>query len=63
MKEKSSAALSVRLSETVRGYEVKRLPLGEYLQELEALRGMPVLHTDVCGKEAMQEAILRFIER
>jgi hypothetical protein len=41
MREKSSAALSVKMSETVRGYEVKRLPLGEYLRAMEALRDMP----------------------
>lgn len=56
MREKSSAALSVKLSETVRGYEVKRLPLGEYLQVLEALRDMPQTVMRVCFPEmdAMQ---------
>ena len=28
---------------------------------LEALRGKPVLHTKVCGKDGMREAVLRFL--
>ena len=48
MKEKSSAALSVACSETVRGYEVKRLPLGEYLRVMEALREAPKTVMRVC---------------
>jgi len=35
---KNSAALSVKQSETVRGYEVKRLALGAYLRAIEAVR-------------------------
>ena len=51
MREKSSAALSVKRSETVRGYEVKRLPLGEYLRAMEALRDMPQTVMRVCFPE------------
>ena len=38
MHAKSSAALSLPMSETVRGYEIKRLAIGQYLLALEALR-------------------------
>lgn len=53
---KNSAALSVKCSETVRGYEVKRLPLGEYLRVMEALREAPGTVMKVCFPEmdAMQ---------
>ena len=51
MREKSSAALSVKMSETVRGYEVKRLPLGDYLRAMEALRDMPQTVMRVCFPE------------
>ena len=53
---KNSAALSVKCSETVRGYEVKRLPLGEYLRVMEALREVPGTVMKVCFPEmdAMQ---------
>ena len=53
---KNSAALSVKCSETVRGYEVKRLPLGDYLRVMEALREAPGVVMRVCFPEmdAMQ---------
>jgi len=56
MTGKNSAALSVKCSETVRGYEVKRLPLGEYLRVMEALREAPEMVMKVCFPEmdAMQ---------
>jgi hypothetical protein len=38
---KSSTKLSLPQSMTVRGYEIKRLPLGKYLQAIQALEGMP----------------------
>lgn len=41
MTDWDSAALSVRKGEMVRGYEIRRLPLGEYLRTLEALRETP----------------------
>jgi len=56
MTGKNSAALSVKCSETVRGYEVKRLPLGEYLRVMEAIREMPETVMKVCfpQMDAMQ---------
>ena len=51
MTVKSSAALSVKCSETVRGYEVKRLPLGEYLRVMEMLREAPETVMRVCFPE------------
>lgn len=53
---KNSAALSVKCSEMVRGYEVRRLPLGEYLRVMEALREAPGTVMKVCFPEldAMQ---------
>ena len=52
----NSAALSVKCSEKVRGYEIKRLPLGEYLRVMEALREAPRTVMKVCFPEmdAMQ---------
>ena len=41
MNDWNSAALSLRQSETVRGYEIRRLPLGEYLRALHARRPAP----------------------
>ena len=38
MMMKNSAALSLPAGETVRGYEIRRLPLGEYLRMIEVLR-------------------------
>ena len=35
---RDSAALSLKESEMVRGYEIRRLPLGEYLRALDAPR-------------------------
>ena len=56
MTGKNSAALSVKCSETVRGYEVRRLPLGEYLRVMEALREAPenVMRVCVPNMDVMQ---------
>ena len=51
MTGKNSAALSIKRSEMVRGYEVKRLPLGEYLRVMEALREAPQTVMRVCFPE------------
>lgn len=51
MTEKTSAALSLKKSEMVRGYEIKRLPLGEYLRVFEELREMPDTIMKVCFPE------------
>ena len=48
MTGRNSAALSVKCSETVRGYEVRRLPLGEYLRVMEALTEAPGTIMRVC---------------
>ena len=63
MREKSSAALSVKMSETVRGYEVKRLPLGEYLRTMEALRDMPQTVMRVCFPEMDGAQMLQSLTR
>ena len=56
MAEKSSLPLSVRRGEMVRGYEVRRLPLGEYLTALDALREAPAALMRACfpGEDASQ---------
>lgn len=56
MAEKSSLPLSVRKGEMVRGYEVRRLPLGEYLTALDALREAPAALMRACfpGEDASQ---------
>ncbi len=38
---KTTAALSLPKTRTVRGYEIKRLPIGGYLQAIEALQDLP----------------------
>lgn len=52
--KKTSAALSIPLSETVRGYEIKRLALGQYMQAFEALRTAPEAILKACfpGQDA-----------
>ena len=49
-------ALSLTESETVRGYEIRRLPLGEYLRALDALRQAPRTLLAACfpGEDASQ---------
>ena len=56
MNDWDSAALSLRQSETVRGYEIRRLPLGEYLRALDALRNAPKALFAACfpGEDAAQ---------
>ena len=53
---RDSAALSLKESEMVRGYEIRRLPLGEYLRALDALRGAPrtLLAAFFPGEDAAQ---------
>lgn len=40
-KEKTSAGLSLPKARTVRGYEVRRLPLGQYLEAMGSLQDFP----------------------
>lgn len=56
MNDWDSAALSLRQSETVRGYEIRRLPLGEYLRALDAMRNAPKALFAACfpGEDAAQ---------
>ena len=56
MNDWDSAALSLCQSETVRGYEIRRLPLGEYLRALDALRNAPKALLAACfpGEDAAQ---------
>ena len=52
---KSSTQLSVQTEKLVRGYAVKRLPLGEYLKAVDALRETPQTMMDALfpGMEPM----------
>ena len=54
--KKTSATLSIPMSETVRGYKIERLPLGKYMQALEALRSAPEAIMQACfpGMDAAQ---------
>lgn len=63
MTGRSSAALSVKCSETVRGYEVKRLPLGEYLRVVEALREAPTTVMRVCFPQMDMAQMLDRLKR
>lgn len=63
---KTSSQLSIQSEKLVRGYAVKRLPLGEYLRALDALREAPetVLGAVFPGMEAMDVlALLRKIDK
>ena len=54
MHSKNTAALSLPQSKTVRGYEVKRLALGGYLQAIHTLNTLPGGLLEACfpGKSA-----------
>lgn len=54
--EKTSVQLSLEKSRTVRGYEIRRLPLGKYLQAIEAMKETPAQLMEACypGKTATQ---------
>lgn len=56
MDKKNSVSLSIPQSVMVRGYEVKRLPLGKYLQAIEAIREAPegLLRACFPGKSTAQ---------
>lgn len=56
MMEKSSTKLSTMHSRCVRGYNVNRLPLGEYLRAMDMIRDMPETIMQACypGMEAGQ---------
>lgn len=63
---KTSSQLSIQSEKLVRGYAVKRLPLGEYLRALDALREAPetVLSAVFPGMEAMDVlSLLRKIDK
>ena len=51
-----SVQLSIPKSKTVRGYEIKRLPLGKYLQIVETINDLPqeLMHAAFPGKTEMQ---------
>lgn len=51
MTKKNSVELSLRRSETVRGYEIRRLPLGEYLAVAQMLRDLPQKLLAACFPE------------
>lgn len=48
MQMKDSVQLSLAKSETVCGYEIRRLPLGAYLQAIEALKDSSRVLMDAC---------------
>ena len=54
--DKVTAAVSIGKTVNVRGYEIKRLPLGRYLEMTEMLRTMPETLMKACfpGMTAMQ---------
>ena len=47
-KKASTAALSLPKSRTVRGYEIKRLPMGKYLEAMQLLRDIPGDVAEAC---------------
>lgn len=54
--DKVTAAVSLGKSATVRGYEIRRLPLGRYLEMIEMIKGMPQTLMQACfpGKSALE---------
>lgn len=61
--KKISPALSLDKSAIVRGYEIRRLPLGRYLEVIEALKALPEKLAAACfpGMDAAQ--ILRQLKK
>jgi len=60
-KKKTSTQLSTQTGKMVRGHEVRRLPLGEYLRALDAVREMPESVMQACFPEMDAEGMLRFL--
>lgn len=54
--DKVTASVSLGKSATVRGYEIRRLPLGRYLEMIEMIKGMPQTLMQACfpGKSALE---------
>lgn len=54
--DKVTTAVSLGKSVTVRGYEIKRLPLGKYLEMIEMMKALPATLMQACfpGKSAME---------
>ena len=64
--QKNSTKLSTMNAKCVRGYEVRRLPLGEYLRAMDMIRDMPETIMQACypGMDAGQVlAQLRHINK
>lgn len=60
-KEKTSTKLSTQTGRMVRGHEVRRLPLGEYLRAIDAVREMPESVMKACFPGLDAEGILRYL--
>lgn len=56
MPEKNTIQKSMEMSRTVRGYEIRRMPLGAFLEAVDAIREAPVqiLESIYPGKGAME---------
>lgn len=66
MAVKNSTQLSTKTHETVRGYEIKRLPLGEYLRALDMMSDAPqtVMGALFPGMEAVDIlSVLRKVDK
>lgn len=61
--EKNSTKLSTMTGKNVRGYEVRRLPLGEYLRVLDAIREMPETITQACFPEMDAAQVLTQLKK
>lgn len=62
-KTKTSTQLSIETSKTVRGYQVRRLPLGEYLRAIEEIRTMPETILKACFPGLGAEQIMDKLRR
>lgn len=60
---KTSVQLSVEKGKIVRGYEVKRLPLGDYLRALDAVKKMPERVLAACFPEMEPDAVLQALKK
>jgi len=63
MSTKNTAAISLPKSKIVRGYEVKRLALGGYLQAMERVQEFPARLMDACFPGDDLHAIIDKVKR
>ncbi len=62
-RKKTSVQLSTEMERVVRGYKVKRLPLGDYLRAMEAAKKMPERVVEACFPQMEPDTVLRALKK